>query len=107
MTILLVEKYVIKPGKDEAFKQLWQKILKYKREKPEMLKEIKSMKLYTQRFGGISGAKIELVEFDSLAGYEKLIARVMKDEEMKKIHADFMALIDPTTYTMEVWNANE
>ena len=72
-----------------------------------MLKELKLLKLYTQTFGGISGAQIELLEFDSLAGYENLMARVMKDEEMKKIHVEFMLLIDPTTYSMEVWNANK
>ena len=107
MTVLIVEKYVVNPGKEADFNRFWQRILRYRKEKPEMLKEIKSMKLYTQMFGGISGAKIELVEFDNLAGYENLMARVMKDEEMMKMHVEFMALVDPTTYSTEVLNANE
>jgi DNA/RNA-binding domain of Phe-tRNA-synthetase-like protein len=97
MTVLVVDRYVIKQGKEDDFKRLWQRTLKYKKENPEKLKELKSIKLYTQMFGGISGSQIEISEFNSLTDYENLGARVMKDEEMKKIHAEFMALKDLTT----------
>lgn len=107
MTILVLERYVIKQGKEDDLKRLWQRTLRFKQEKPKMLKELRSLKLYTQMFGDISGSKIEMSEFDSLTDYENLSARVIKDEEMKKIHAEFMALKDLTTYKMEVLNANE
>jgi len=107
MTILILERYVIKHGKEDDFKRLWQRTLRFKQEKPKMLKELRSLKLYTQMFGDISGSKIEISEFDSLTDYENLSARVMEDEEMKKIHAEFMALKDLTTYKIEVLNANK
>jgi len=44
--------------KQDEFMPLIQRYLKYIKENPERFKEIKSIKLFTQRFGGIFGAYI-------------------------------------------------
>jgi len=105
MTILVVSTWVVKPEKQEEFMQLWQRHLKYRKENPEMFKELKSFKLFTQTFGGISGAYVELVEYNSLADYEKLIAKISKDKGFMKMLQEFILLIDPDTLSENVWNA--
>jgi len=44
-------------------------------------------------------------EPESLADYEKLITRVMKDKEFMKMYQEFVPLIDSATYLENVWNA--
>lgn len=48
-------------------------------------------------------ADIERLEFESLAEYEKSVEKVMKEPEMIKMHEESLTLIDPTTYSMELW----
>jgi hypothetical protein len=56
---------------------------------------LKSTKLFTQAFGGIADAYVELEEFENLEGCEKFYDRSSKDEEWTKIDQEFMLLIDP------------
>jgi len=105
MTILVVSAWAIKPEKQDEFTQLWQKYLKYKKENPETFKELKSLKLFTQTFGGIYGAYVELGEYNSLADYEKLQARIMKDKGYAKLLQEFLLIVDPATVTSNVWTA--
>jgi len=107
VTILFVETWVVKPEKQAEFTKWWQKNLKYMKQNPKMFKEMKSMKVYTQRFGGVYGAYVVLAEFDSLADFEKLQVRTMKDEGLMKMYQESILLIDPTTYTVNIWNALE
>jgi len=100
MTVFVVETYVVKPEKQAEFKSLLRRWLKFMKENPALLKEMKSWKLFTQTFGSISGAYVELVEYDSLAEYEKCHARLLKDKEFMKLYQEAMTLIDATTFSM-------
>jgi hypothetical protein len=66
---------------------------------------LKSIRFFTQTFWGICNANVELLEFNSLADYERYVAKVMKEPEMIKMHEESSILIDPATYTMEVWKS--
>ena len=109
MSIFIVQTYLVKPEKQEEFMSLVRRFLKYKEENPEMFKEVKSLKLFAQMFGGISGRYIEAREFDNLAAAEKYRTRILKDEqareEIKKIHQEFTRLIEPATHSSNVWNS--
>jgi len=102
MTILVFETWVVKPEKQAEFTKWWQRYLKYIKDNPKLFKEVKWTKSYTQMLGGTYGARVELAEYDSLADYEKLFTRLMKDPGFMKMFQDAMLLIDPTTYTSNV-----
>jgi len=104
---LVVEKWLAKPGKQEEHTQIMKKFRKYLKDNPEMFKEVKSLREYTQMFGGISGMFIWLIEYESLADYEKLASRMEKDEEAAKLTQEWTALIDRPTWSIEVWRATE
>jgi len=45
--------------------------------------------------------------FNSLADCEKLNNRTMKDPTLMKLYQEIMLLIDPVTYTSNVWTTLE
>lgn len=103
MTVLVVETWVVPPENQEKHKRLWEGYLKYMRKNPELFKEIKSLKLFTQTFGSISGAIVEVIEFDSLADKERLDNKLVKDKESIEFHKELEALKDATTVSMSAW----
>ena len=105
MTVFVVETYVVKPEKQAELMSLLQKILEYKRENPETFKEMRSKKIFSQTFGGISGGYIEMNEFDSMADAEKYMTRISKDEGFMKLYQEAKLLLVPATYSLEVWNS--
>jgi hypothetical protein len=105
MSVFVVETYLVLPEKREKFKSLMQRLLQYKEENPKLFEEVRSLKLFTQVFGGIAGTNIELWEFDSMTDIEKCWKREDKDEGFMKIHQQFLQLIDPTTFSMRIWNS--
>jgi len=104
MVVYLVNTWVVKSEKQEEFMPIWRKFLRYIKENPDKTRELKSTKLFTQTYGGTTGAYVELAEFDSLADCEKFYARLSKDEEWAKIDQEFMLLIDPATLSTNVWD---
>ncbi|NIO38211.1 hypothetical protein GTO27_11005 [Candidatus Bathyarchaeota archaeon] len=104
MTILAVEKWVAKPEKQKEHTQIMQKFRKFIKDNPAKFKEVKSIKEFTQMFGDISGMHIWLVEYDSLADYERLNARMNKDKGAAKLNQEWLELIDPTTVSVDIWS---
>jgi len=104
MSVFVVDTHVVKPEKQEEYVSLMQRLRKYMKEKPETFRELKSIKLFTQTFGGVYGAYVELVEYNSLADYEKLISRILKDEGFMKLFQEIMLLMESGTFSLNVWN---
>ena len=103
MTIVVVWKWVVKPEKQAAHDHMMQRYTKYVKENP--VKELKSVRIFTQKFGGVSGSNIIIEEFDSITDYEKCEARLLKeDKEYLAILQEFAQVIDPTNLCIEVWN---
>lgn len=102
-TIFVVETYVVRQEKQAEFKSLLKRYLKFMKENPTLFKEMKSWKLFTQTFGSISDAYVELIEYDSLADREKWHTRSLKDKEFMKIRQEAMTLIDATTFSRSAW----
>ena len=102
MTIVVVWKWVVKPEKREEHDHMMERYFKWIKANP--IKEVKSMKVFTQMFGGIYGSYFELLEFDSLADYERVQARLLKDKEYMEMLQEWMRLIEPAELCAEVWN---
>ena len=107
MSVFVVETYVVKSEKQDEFLSSLQRILKYKKENPEKFKEMKSKRIFSQMYGGISDGFIEMNEFDSLADAEQYMARVFQDDEFMKLYHDAKMLLVPATYSLNVWKAME
>ena len=107
MTILVMGTWFVNPEKQGEFNRLWKKLLGLMKKKPKMFKEVKSIKLLTQTFGGTAGSHVELVEYESLADYEALHARLMKKKEFMKLYQELMLVIEPATMTESVLTALE
>lgn len=105
MSVFIVDIYVVKTEKQREFMPFIQRFLKFKEENPEKFKEWKSWKIFRQGFGDVSGAYVEMMEFDSMTDAEKWGARMRKDEMMMKFREEFMLLIDPATHSMKLWHS--
>ena len=102
MAVVVVWKWVVKPEKQAEHNRMMQRYLKWIKANP--IKEVKSMKVFTQTFGGIYGSYVELLEYDSLADYEKFQARLLKDKEYMEILQEFILVIEPAELCIDVWN---
>jgi hypothetical protein len=105
MGVFIVDMYVVRTEKQGEFIHYVERFLEYRKENPEKFKECKSWKIFRQAFGSISGAYIEMMEFDDLTEAERWGARMRKDEAMMTFREEFMPLIEPATHSMNVWNS--
>jgi len=105
MSVFVIEPYVVKLGKQEELVSLLQRIRKYKEENPERFKEMKSKRIFSQMFGGISGGYIEMNEFDNIADAEKYMTRVSRDKGFMKLYQEAKLLLVPATYSLNVWKS--
>ncbi len=103
MTVIMVGTRIVKSGQRGRHAELWRRFLEYVEGNPELLAEIRSLKLYIQTNGSPSGAIVEVVEFDSLAGKEALDKRLSRDAECMKFHDELQLLKDQATVTMYAW----
>ena len=104
MSILLIETYVVKAEKQAKFTPLLNEFLKYKMDHAQLFSGVKSWKLYKQDFGAIAGMYIEVWEYESLADMDKINKRIFEDEGMKKIGVEFHQLVEPATFSANIWS---
>jgi hypothetical protein len=103
-SLFIVDMYVVKTERQKEFLEYIQRFSKYKNENPKKFKECKSWKIFRQAFGSISGAYVEMMEFDNMAEAEKWGARMRKDEVMTKFREQFMPLIEVASHSTSLWN---
>jgi hypothetical protein len=104
MSVYLVETYVVKAEKQAEFTPLLNEFLKYKKGHPQLFKGLKSWKLYKQKYGEISGLYIEMWEYRSLGDLERINTKIFKDAEMKRINMDFHQIVEPATFSANIWS---
>jgi hypothetical protein len=104
MSILLVETYVVKAEKIAEFTPLLNEFLKYKKDHAQLFDGVKSWKLYKQDYGQVSGLYIEMWEYENLAEMEKINKRIFEDEGMKGISEKFHQLVEPATFSANIWS---
>ena len=104
MSVFVVETYVVKAEKRAEFTPLLNEFLKYKKDHAQLFGGLKSWKLYKQDFGAIAGMYIEVWEYENMADMEKINQRIFEDEGMKKIQSAFHQLIEPATFSVNIWS---
>ena len=106
MTIFLVSTWVEKPDKLAESMAFSKKYFAWMKERPDLFKEAKSYKVFSHMLGGYAGGYVEMIEFENLADLEKWFNRYNSDKEhMTKIWPEFLPLIVPGTFSMNVWTS--
>jgi hypothetical protein len=104
MSIFVVETYVVKAEKRAEFTPLLNKFLKFKKSHSKLFSGVKSWKLYKQDFGAVAGMYVEVWEYENMAEMEKINRRIFEDAGMKKIQSAFLQLIEPATFSINIWS---
>lgn len=107
MAIINAVTFVVRPGKQNKATQLLKELKEHFFKNKEEYKEIKSMNLFTQLYGGTYGTYVDLEEYDSFAACEAAQKSMEKDEIIMKIYRELMELIEPSTYSINVWKVLE
>jgi len=105
MSVFIVDTHVVKPEKQEQYTSLVRRVRKYMKENPETFKEVKSLRVFAQTFGGIAGGHVQLWEYKNMADIEKSLTKMFKDKGFMEIKREFDRLIEPATHSWNVWNA--
>jgi hypothetical protein len=105
MTVFSVVTYFVKPEKRQEFMSFWQRWFKYVKDNPETFKELKSVKLFTQMYGGIYGGYVEMWEFDNLEELAKHMAKWASDKGLKEIEKEWSCFSEQAT--QNIWSAIE
>jgi antibiotic biosynthesis monooxygenase (ABM) superfamily enzyme len=95
---------MVKPDKLGEWAAWWKKANAFAKERPDLFKEIKSVKVFRQRIGDI-GVFVEMYEMESLADVESWMQRAAADKDRTtKILPEIMAIIVPGTLSMSIWS---
>jgi len=104
MTISMIATYVVKPEKMGEYMSYTKKCEAWIKSRQDLFKEAKSIKLFSHVTGSFGGF-VEMWEFESLSEMEKWIVKYMKDKDYATYHTEFMALIVPETYSINIWTS--
>jgi antibiotic biosynthesis monooxygenase (ABM) superfamily enzyme len=104
MTVFVVDTYVIKPEKQAEYTAWSKKFFAYKERNPQLFKEVKSYKVFAHVAGGNWGGYVEMLEFESLADFEKWMNRITQSEYMTTLYPEFTTLVAPATESVSIWN---
>jgi hypothetical protein len=107
MSIINAVTFVVRPENQNKATQLLKELKEHFFNNKEVYKEIKSMNLFTQLYGGTYGTYVDLEEYDSFAACEEAQKTMEKDEVIMKIYRELMELIEPSTLSINVWKATE
>lgn len=104
MTVFLVSTWVVKLDKASEYMAFSKKYLTWMKERPDLFKEVKSYKVFSNMLGGNYSGGVEMIEFESLSDLEKWLNRYTSDKEhMTKIWPEFAPLVVPETFSSSVW----
>jgi len=101
--LYILEVYTAKPDKVNDVVALIQKLVGLMKKHPEKFKELKSYSGF-QHFIGTWGGFYEAWEVESFADFEKIMAKMMTDNELKTIPEEFFKLVVPGSHHFEIVN---
>jgi len=75
------------------------------REQPALFKEVKSYKVFNHMLGGKWSGCVEMLEFESLAEFERWKNQIARSEFAIKHLAESASLTVPGSESLEIWNS--
>jgi hypothetical protein len=105
LTVFWVDSYVIKADKLDEYTKVFKKLKTWMEKQPELAKELKSWKVFSHMLGGKWGGYVEMLEFESLAEFEKWMSKLMQSDFMKTFYPEIQSLAVPGSESLEIWNS--
>jgi hypothetical protein len=102
MSVFFVETYFVSPENMERITSLLNRAVSLIKEKPEKFRGLKSYQMFSQLVGEFGG-HTEMWEFESMNDIDALFKTMFGDEELKKIPEEFFTLVEPGTYSTQIW----
>ncbi len=104
MSVFFAETYTVSFEKMEQLTSLLKKATNLMKEKPEKFTGLKSYQAFSQLVGAFGGY-VEIWEFESMNDIDALFKTMFSDEELKNIPKEFFTLVEPGTYSTQVWTS--
>ena len=105
MTIFLIRTYTVKPDKLKEHNKWGKKLVALMKKKPELFSTVKSMRVFSHKYGGAVDGFTAMWGFESLAhveGWENGFSEI--PEEMS-LRSEFMDLIIPGSFSVDIWKS--
>jgi hypothetical protein len=105
VTIFLIRTYCVKPNKLKEHNEWGKKLVALMKKKPELFDGVKSMRVFSHKYGGSVGGFTAMWGFESLAhieGWENGFSEI--PEEMA-LRSEFMDLIVPGSFSADIWES--
>jgi hypothetical protein len=104
MSVLVVETYVVRAEKRDAYDPALREFLDFKARNPDLFEGLISWHLWRQEYGGVSDMYVEMWEYENIIEMVRVSDRIFDDEGMKKISHGFHQLVEPATFTAAIWS---
>ena len=106
MTICIAVTFVV-DAKDHGTAKSLLTELKQHFDSEEKYSAVRSMRFFTQIYGGTYGTFMDLEEYDSFTACEETQKVMESDGLVMRIYRDLVSIIDPTTYSINAWEVME
>jgi len=103
MSVFIVETYVVRAEKREEYEPALKEFLEFKEKHKDLFAGLISWKLYKQDFGAVGGMYIEIWEYENIVEMDRISKRIFSAEGMKKIQKGFHELVEPATFSTNLW----
>lgn len=97
VTVFMMDTYVLKPEKVSEYATFLKRYDTWMRSQPELFREVKSVRLYSQTLGHVLDSYCEIWEFESLAGLETWVAKYFVNKEATAWHQEWLGMVVPGT----------
>jgi hypothetical protein len=99
MGIMIFMEYLVKMENSEAFLAL----LKERQEYFNKLKEVKSVKILQQTFGGVADTYIDLWEMENISDIDSFLKKAYGMEGFPEVANKLKSLIEPGGLERRIW----
>lgn len=103
MTVFLVRTYIVKPDKLRAHIDWGKKLIVLMKKQPNLFAGVKSMRVFSHKYGGKVGGYTAMWKFDNLVDAEKWERSFLDVKEEMSLRSEFLALIVPGSYSEYIW----
>jgi hypothetical protein len=103
MTVFVVRTYTVKPECQKAHLEWGKKLVAMLKKQPKQFSKVRSMRVYSNKYGGAVGGFTAMWKFDSLADAQDWEQGFVEVKAEADLRSEFLGLIVPGSYTQALW----
>jgi hypothetical protein len=105
LTVFLIRTYTVKPDKLKEHNEWGKKLVSLMKKKPDLFSGVKSMRVFSHKYGGCIGGFTAMWGFENLALVEGWESGFCEIPEEMALRSEFMDLIIPGSFTADIWES--